>query len=232
MNTRKLHFETLQLHAGQEQPDPATGARAVPIYQTTSYVFRDSAHAAARFSLEDAGNIYGRLTNPTQDVFEQRMAALEGGTAALALASGAAAITYAFLNIARQGDHIVAARTIYGGSYNLLAHTLPEYGITTTFVDPSDPSNFEQAIGKETKALFVETLGNPATGGIQWSLYLETGDQVLSLSDDGFWLTVSMQGQSQLLIFDSSAMQDASGALSAFWTEKTAAAQQSIISLS
>ena len=132
MNTRKLHFETLQLHAGQEQPDPATGARAVPIYQTTSYVFRDSAHAAARFSLEDAGNIYGRLTNPTQDVFEQRMAALEGGTAALALASGAAAITYAFLNIARQGDHIVAARTIYGGSYNLLAHTLPEYGITTT----------------------------------------------------------------------------------------------------
>lgn len=161
MNTRKLHFETLQLHAGQEQPDPATGARAVPIYQTTSYVFRDSAHAAARFSLEDAGNIYGRLTNPTQDVFEQRMAALEGGTAALALASGAAAITYAFLNIARQGDHIVAARTIYGGSYNLLAHTLPEYGITTTFVDPSDPSNFEQAIGKETKALFVETLGNP-----------------------------------------------------------------------
>lgn len=161
MNTRKLHFETLQLHAGQEQPDLATGARAVPIYQTTSYVFRDSAHAAARFSLEDAGNIYGRLTNPTQDVFEQRMAALEGGTAALALASGAAAITYAFLNIARQGDHIVAARTIYGGSYNLLAHTLPEYGITTTFVDPSDPSNFEQAIGKETKALFVETLGNP-----------------------------------------------------------------------
>ena len=161
MNTRKLHFETLQLHAGQEQPDPATGARAVPIYQTTSYVFRDSAHAAARFSLEDAGNIYGRLTNPTQDVFEQRMAALEGGTAALALASGAAAITYAFLNIARQGDHIVAARTIYGGSYNLLAHTLPEYGITTTFVDPSDPSNFEQAIGKETKALFVETLGTP-----------------------------------------------------------------------
>lgn len=161
MNTRKLHFETLQLHAGQEQPDLATGARAVPIYQTTSYVFRDSAHAAARFSLEDAGNIYGRLTNPTQDVFEQRMAALEGGTAALALASGAAAITYAFLNIARQGDHIVAARSIYGGSYNLLAHTLPEYGITTTFVDPSDPSNFEQAIGKETKALFVETLGNP-----------------------------------------------------------------------
>lgn len=161
MNTRKLHFETLQIHAGQELPDPATGARAVPIYQTTSYVFHDSAHAAARFSLEDAGNIYGRLTNPTQDVFEQRMAALEGGTAALALASGAAAITYAFLNIARQGDHIVAARTIYGGSYNLLAHTLPEYGITTTFADPSDPANFEQAIREETKALFVETLGNP-----------------------------------------------------------------------
>ena len=127
MNTRKLHFETLQLHAGQEQPDPATGARAVPIYQTTSYVFRDSAHAAARFSLEDAGNIYGRLTNPTQDVFEQRMAALEGGTAALALASGASAITYAFLTLARHGDHNEAARTFYGGRNNLLAHTLPEY---------------------------------------------------------------------------------------------------------
>ena len=162
MSARKLHFETLQLHVGQEQADPATDSRAVPIYQTTSYVFRDSAHAAARCSLEDAGNIYGRLTNPTQDVFEQRMAALEGGTAALALASGAAAITYAFLNIARQGDHIVAARTIYGGSYNLLAHTLPlSSGISVTFVDPDVEGSFEAAIQPNTKAVYLETLGNP-----------------------------------------------------------------------
>ncbi|MDH6342915.1 O-acetylhomoserine (thiol)-lyase [Parabacteroides sp. PFB2-12] len=161
METRKWHYETLQLHAGQETPDTATGARAVPIYQTTSYVFHDSAHAAARFGLSDAGNIYGRLTNPTQSVFEQRMAALEGGVAALAVASGAAALTYAFENITRAGDHIVSAKTIYGGTFNLLANTLPAYGITTTFVDPSDLSHFEEAIQENTKAVFVETLGNP-----------------------------------------------------------------------
>lgn len=161
MANRKLHFETLQLHVGQEQADPATDARAVPIYQTTSYVFHNAEHAAARFGLRDAGNIYGRLTNSTQGVFEQRVAALEGGVAGLAVSSGAAAITYAFLNITRAGDHIVAAKTIYGGSYNLLAHTLPTYGVTTTFVDPSDLSNFEKAIQDNTKALFIETLGNP-----------------------------------------------------------------------
>ncbi|BCI64689.1 O-acetylhomoserine aminocarboxypropyltransferase/cysteine synthase family protein [Coprobacter secundus] len=161
MKTRKLHFETLQVHVGQEQSDLATDARAVPIYQTTSYVFRDSAHAAARFGLQDPGNIYGRLTNPTQGVFEERVAALEGGIAGLAVASGAAAITYAFENITRSGDHIVAAKTIYGGSYNLLAHTLPAYGVTTTFVNPGDLSNFERAIRENTKAIFIETLGNP-----------------------------------------------------------------------
>ena len=161
MATKRLHFETLQLHVGQEQPDVATDARAVPIYQTTSYVFHNSAHAAARFGLQDPGNIYGRLTNSTQGVFEQRVAALEGGVAGLAVASGAAAITYAFQNITRAGDHIVAAKTIYGGSYNLLAHTLPDYGITTTFVDPNDLSNFENAIQENTKALFIESLGNP-----------------------------------------------------------------------
>lgn len=161
MDRNSLHFETLQLHVGQEQPDSATDARAVPIYQTTSYVFRDSAHAAARFSLEEAGNIYGRLTNPTQGVFEERIAALEGGVAALAVASGAAAITYAIQNITRQGDHIVAANTIYGGTYNLLANTLSVYGVTTSFVDPSDLNNFEQAIQEHTKAIFIETFGNP-----------------------------------------------------------------------
>lgn len=161
MDRNSLHFETLQLHVGQEQPDSATDARAVPIYQTTSYVFRDSARAAARFSLEEAGNIYGRLTNPTQGVFEERIAALEGGVAALAVASGAAAITYAIQNITRQGDHIVAANTIYGGTYNLLANTLPVYGVTTSFVDPSDLNNFEQAIQEHTKAIFIETFGNP-----------------------------------------------------------------------
>ena len=161
MATKNLHFETLQVHVGQEQADPATDARAVPIYQTTSYVFHNSAHAAARFGLQDPGNIYGRLTNSTQGVFEQRVAALEGGVAGLAVASGAAAITYAFENITRAGDHIVASKTIYGGSYNLLAHTLPSYGITTTFVDPSDLSNFEKAIQENTKAVFIETLGNP-----------------------------------------------------------------------
>lgn len=161
MSTNKLHFETLQLHAGQETPDPATGSRAVPIYQTASYVFNDSAHAAARFALQEPGNIYTRLTNPTQDVFEQRMAALEGGAGALAVASGAAAITYAFSNIVRAGDHIVSANTIYGGTYNLLAHTLPASGVETTFVDPSKPENFENAIRENTKLLFLETLGNP-----------------------------------------------------------------------
>ena len=154
-------FETLQLHVGQEQPDPATGARAVPIYQTTSYVFRDSAHAAARFGLEDAGNIYGRLTNSTQDVLEKRIAALEGGVAALALASGAAAITYAIQALAQAGDHIVAQKTIYGGSYNLLAHTLPQYGIQTTFVDVHDLNAIAAAIRPNTKAIYLETLGNP-----------------------------------------------------------------------
>lgn len=161
MEKTKLHFETLQLHVGQETPDPTTDARAVPIYQTTSYVFRDSAHAAARFSLEEAGNIYGRLTNPTQDVLEQRVAALEGGVAALAVASGAAAISYAFENITCQGDHIVSACTIYGGTYNLLAHTFPTRGVHTTFIDPEDPENFERAIQPNTKALFIESLGNP-----------------------------------------------------------------------
>ncbi len=154
-------FETRQLHVGQEQPDGATGARAVPIYQTSSYVFHDCAHAAARFNLSDPGNIYGRLTNPTQDVFEQRMAALEGGVAALGVASGAAAISYTFQNLARAGDHIVSAETIYGGSYNLLAHTLREYGIGCTFVEPSDARRFEEAILPNTKAIFIETLGNP-----------------------------------------------------------------------
>ena len=154
-------FETLQLHVGQEQPDPATDARAVPIYQTTSYVFRDSAHAAARFGLADAGNIYGRLTNSTQDVLEKRLAALEGGSAALAVASGAAAINYTIQNIAEGGGHIVSSKTIYGGTYNLLAHTLPNYGINTTFVDIHNQAEVEAAIKPETKALYVETLGNP-----------------------------------------------------------------------
>lgn len=158
---RNLKFETLQLHVGQEQPDPVTDARAVPIYQTSSYVFRNSEHAAARFGLSDAGNIYGRLTNPTEDVFEKRIAALEGGVAALAVASGAAAISYTFQNLAHAGDHIVAAKNIYGGTYNLLAHTLPEYGITTSFVDPFDYEEVENAILENTKAVFIETLGNP-----------------------------------------------------------------------
>lgn len=161
MAENKLHFETLQLHAGQEQPDPATDARAVPIYQTTSYVFPDSANAAARFALSEPGNIYGRLTNPTQSVLEQRIAALEGGVAALALSSGAAAVTYAVQNITRAGDHIVSAKTIYGGTYNLFAHTLPTNGVTTTFVDPANLQNFENAIQKNTKLIFIESLGNP-----------------------------------------------------------------------
>ena len=154
-------FETLQLHVGQEQPDPASDARAVPIYATTSYVFRDSAHAAARFGLADAGNIYGRLTNSTQDVLEKRIAALEGGVAALALASGAAAITYTIQALAQAGEHIVAQKTIYGGSYNLLAHTLPQFGIDTTFVNAHDLAEVEGAIRDNTKAIYIETLGNP-----------------------------------------------------------------------
>ncbi|MGN1421635.1 MAG: O-acetylhomoserine aminocarboxypropyltransferase/cysteine synthase family protein [Eubacterium sp.] len=161
MSDYKYHFETLQLHVGQEQPDPATDARAVPIYQTTSYVFRDSDHAQARFGLADAGNIYGRLTNSTQDVFEKRVAALEGGVAALATASGAAALAYTFQALATAGDNIVSAKTIYGGTYNYLEHTFKNYGVTTTFVDPDDLSNFENAINENTKALFIETLGNP-----------------------------------------------------------------------
>lgn len=160
-NNRNFKFETLQLHVGQEQPDPVTDARAVPIYQTSSFVFHDCDHAAARFNLTDAGNIYGRLTNPTEDVFEKRMAALEGGVAALAVASGAAAISYTFQNLAQQGDHIVSAKNIYGGTYNLLAHTLPEYGITTTFVDIFDDAQLANAIQENTKAIFIESLGNP-----------------------------------------------------------------------
>lgn len=160
-NKRNLKFETLQLHVGQELADPATDARAVPIYQTTSYVFHNCQDAEDRFSLKAQGNIYGRLTNPTQSVFEERMAALEKGTAALAVASGAAAICYTFQGLAGQGDHIVAAKNIYGGTYNLLAHTLPEYGITTTFVDPFQKGAFEEAIQENTKAVFIETLGNP-----------------------------------------------------------------------
>ena len=158
---RKLKFETLQLHVGQEQPDPVTDARAVPIYQTSSYVFRNSDHAAARFGLSDPGNIYGRLTNPTEDVFEKRIAALEGGAAALAVASGAAAITYTIENLAQNGDHIVSAKNIYGGSFNLLLHTLPQYGITTTFVDIFNCSEVEAAVQENTNAIYIETLGNP-----------------------------------------------------------------------
>lgn len=161
MSDKKLHFETLQLHVGQEQPDPATGARAVPIYATTSYVFHNSGHAADRFGLRDAGNIYGRLTNPTEDVFERRIAALEGGAAALAVASGAAAISYTVLALAHAGDHVVAASTLYGGTYNYFEHTLPQSGITTTFVDPEQEGTFEAAVRDNTKLIFIESIGNP-----------------------------------------------------------------------
>lgn len=160
-STHEWKFDTLQVQAGQEEPDPVTGARAVPIYQTTSYVFKDTTQAEERFALKDPGNIYSRLTNPTTDVFEQRIAALEGGSAALGVASGAAAVTYAVLNVAQAGDEIVAASTLYGGTYNLFNETLPRYGVTTTFVDPDDPENFERAITPKTKALYYETLGNP-----------------------------------------------------------------------
>ncbi|WP_054744066.1 O-acetylhomoserine aminocarboxypropyltransferase/cysteine synthase family protein [Cellulosilyticum ruminicola] len=158
---RNFKFETLQLHVGQESPDSVTDARAVPIYQTSSYVFRNSEHAAARFNLTDAGNIYGRLTNPTEDVFEKRIAALEGGVAALAVASGAAAVSYAIQNIAGSGDHIVAAKNIYGGTYNFLEHTIKQFGVETTFVDPANFEEVEGAINENTKAIFIETLGNP-----------------------------------------------------------------------
>ena len=158
---RNFKFETLQLHVGQEQADPTTDARAVPIYQTSSYVFRNCDHAAARFGLSDAGNIYGRLTNPTEDVFEKRIAALEGGVAALAVASGAAAVTYTILNLAQNGDNIVSAKNIYGGSFNLFEHTLPQYGIQTTFIDIFNEKEVENAINEKTKALYIETLGNP-----------------------------------------------------------------------
>ncbi len=161
MAKREWKFETKQLHIGQEHADPVTDARAVPIYASTSFVFHNSQHAADRFALKDAGNIYGRLTNPTQDIFERRIAALEGGSAALAVASGAAAVTYTFQALAKAGDHIVASKTIYGGTYNLLEHTFPEYGVTTTFVDPEDDGAFENAIKENTKAIFIETLGNP-----------------------------------------------------------------------
>ena len=161
LKERNLKFETKQLHVGQESADPVTDSRAVPIYQTSSYVFHNSEHAAARFGLTDAGNIYGRLTNPTEDIFEQRIAALEGGVAALAVASGAAAIAYTFQNLAQAGEHIVASKTIYGGTYNLLEHTLPAYGITTTFVDANNLDEIRNAIQDNTKAVFIETLGNP-----------------------------------------------------------------------
>lgn len=161
MSNRKYHFETLALHVGQEEADPVTDSRVVPIYQTSSFVFKNSDHAQARFALQDAGNIYGRLTNPTTDVFEKRIAALEGGVAALAVASGAAAVTYAVKNLAFAGDHVVAAKNIYGGTYNLFAHTLREDGVETTFVDALNPQNFEDAIQDNTKLVFIETLGNP-----------------------------------------------------------------------
>nr|WP_300409765.1 O-acetylhomoserine aminocarboxypropyltransferase/cysteine synthase [uncultured Ruminococcus sp.] len=161
MSNNNYKFETLQLHVGQEAPDPVTDSRAVPIYQTSSFVFKNCDHAAARFSLADAGNIYGRLTNPTQEIFEKRIAALEGGVAALAVASGAAAVYYSIANITSNGDHVVAAKNIYGGTYNLLEHTLPEYGVETTFVDPFDFDEIENAIKDNTKLVFIETLGNP-----------------------------------------------------------------------
>ena len=173
LKERKLQFETIQLHAGQEQPDPVTDARAVPIYATTSYVFHNSQHAADRFALRDAGNIYGRLTNPTQDIFEQRIAALEGGSAALAVSSGAAAVTYTIQALAKAGDNIVAAKTIYGGSYNLLEHTLPAYGITTTFVDPDEEGTLENAIDENTKAIYIESLGNPNSNIIDFEKVAE-----------------------------------------------------------
>lgn len=175
------HFETLQLHVGQEQADPATDSRAVPIYATTSYVFHNAQHAADRFALRDAGNIYGRLTNSTQDVFEKRIAALEGGVAGLAVASGAAAITYTIEALAQQGDHIVCQKTVYGGTYNLLAHTLKAFGVTTTFVNAHDLSEVEAAIQPNTKAIYLETLGNP--NSIRAAMRLAPGEAMLLLDE-------------------------------------------------
>lgn len=191
LRERELRFETKQLHIGQEEADPATGARAVPIYQTTSYVFDNSDHAQARFGLSDAGNIYGRLTNPTQEVLEKRLAALEGGSAGLAVASGAAAITYAIQNIAGAGDHIVAAKTLYGGTYNLLAHTLKEFGVETTFVDPDEGdgvSVFKNAIKENTKAIFIETLGNPNSNIIDINAVVEVAHKngIILIVDNTF----------------------------------------------
>jgi len=177
MSQNNYKFETLQLHVGQEKPDPATGARAVPIYATTSYVFDDCAQAAGRFALTEGGNIYTRLMNPTTDVFEQRIAALEGGVGALATSSGAAAITYAIQNIALAGHNIVSDKRIYGGTYNLLANTLPDYGITTTFVDGSDPQNFAKAIDENTRAIFIETLGNPNSTIVNFEAIAEIAHQ-------------------------------------------------------
>ena len=178
---KKLHIETLALHVGQEQPDPATDSRAVPIYQTTSYVFRNSQHAADRFGLRDAGNIYGRLTNTTQSVFEERVAALEGGVAGLAVASGAAAITYALQNIAQNGDHIVAADNLYGGSYNLITHTLSTQGISNTIINVNDLQALEAAIRPNTKAVYVETFGNPNSDVTNLDAILHTNTISLSL---------------------------------------------------
>lgn len=174
MPQKNYRFETLQLHVGQEQADPATDARAVPIYASDSYVFHNSGHAADRFALRDAGNIYGRLTNPTEDVFEKRIAALENGSAALAVASGAAAIAYTIQALAKAGENIVASKTIYGGTYNLLAHTLPLYGITASFADPYEEGSFERAIDENTKAIFIETLGNPNSNAIDIAAVAET----------------------------------------------------------
>ena len=193
-NSANWSFETKQLHIGQEQPDPVTDARAVPIYATTSYVFHDSQHAADRFALKDAGNIYGRLTNPTQDIFEQRIASLESGSAALAVASGAAAINYTLCALAKSGEHIVASKTIYGGTYNLLAHTLPlSSGISATFVDPEEDGAFENAIQENTKAIFVETLGNPNSNIIDLEAVAEVAHKhniplITSLLVFNYWL--------------------------------------------
>lgn len=174
MPQKNYRFETLQLHVGQEQADPATDARAVPIYASDSYVFHNSGHAADRFALRDEGNIYGRLTNPTEDVFEKRIAALENGSAALAVASGAAAIAYTIQALAKAGENIVASKTIYGGTYNLLAHTLPLYGITASFADPYEEGSFEKEIDENTKAIFIETLGNPNSNAIDIAAVAET----------------------------------------------------------
>ena len=185
---KKLHFETLQLHAGQEKPDPATDARAVPIYATTSYVFDNCQDAEDRFALKANGNIYGRLTNPTQEIFEKRIAALEGGSAALAVSSGAAAVTYTIQALAKAGDNIVAAKTIYGGSYNLLEHTLPLYGIQTKFVDPDEENAFENAVDGNTKAIYIEALGKAAMG-LNLSrvndIYLYSSDRLAHIMADG-----------------------------------------------